>query len=1083
MAGERADILFRAELDASGAITSLQAFKGEAGVASAQAGGAFGFLKNQWGNLVAGMAAFAGGRAAIGMLKDSVAAAMESEQASVKLDASLKATGYSAGVTGNQVRLLAREMSYFGDVTDEQVQNAASLLSAYKEVRGEGFEKTIRVARDLAAAMGTDLVAATQMLGKVQQDPIQGMTMMRRAGVVLTEAEKDLVKQTVELNGVQAGQAKLLELVESRVKGVADAMAGTLSGQLKTMSNQWGELKEALGGFIIKSADLPGVTKFWLDFFTTLREGAEGVGTAVKGLQDAMTRASAADLTAYAERLKAQIETLKEATKNLPAAEKKGEKLTLVDDYEYKVLIGSETYRKNIATLMELKAKLGDVTRELKAKTVAETAAGEAAKRSTDLTDEQVKALQGLLDKAQPLAKAEADYAETMKLLNQAKATGEVNTKQYADAVLFAARALAEARKAGLELKPIIIDLTATFNEWDVAGMKLPQTFNLAPWVTYFEGMKEQAKAPMQGLGEETSRIFGEAFKDGFLAVMEGKDFTDPMKLLFGGLAGMFAQMLGDQIQSVMSTGKIDEEALKKAGVLTAKGELSPGTAAMMLGGLLGTIGGAQGNRGLATFGGAISGAGAGFMMAGGMGAAAGVGAGAASGAAAGSAFPVWGTIIGAVIGAAMAYLGSKGPTAESAQMGLRGGKGYVYEITGGVNKEAERQVAQAITARYQTTVMGFRDVLRKMEADLGKIPDVSLTFNEKTKNLQSAMDAFIKGTVPRAVFEAYKPALMDALTSLGVGADRMKEELQNFTDLDFDTAMAGFARWISALVDITDIEKLFLKTPEEMRAEVNRTMREGFLAGFEDVMERAAELGQDADILFSKEQVANAEELIALGKTQYQNTLSYIADIEAISRNIDQLVSGVLLGFEEKRAASGGTESLGAFYQRQMELAGGRLAGATSAETVAAAMADIAKYGQLLGNLDLASIFGSGARTPWGEETPGTQAWVEQYLKEQQAAADAKLAEWEKEAADRNAALAEIMEHQRLALIAATNAAGLLADGLTGAKDGLDGLNDAAVGLTGSLTGLQDAVDALAGMIAGIGGTNTSPENAPGYA
>ena len=1043
MAGERADILFKAELDASGAITSLQAFKGEAGTASAQAGGAFGALASQWSKLVAGMAAFMGARALVGFLKDSVAGAMEAEDAVVKLDATLKATGYSAGLTGNQIRLFAREMSYLSGTTEEEIANAAALLSTYKEVRGEGFERTIVVARDLAAVMGTDLASATRMLGKAQQDPIQGMTMMRRAGIVLTDAEKDLVKQTVELNGVQAGQAKLLELVESRVKGVADAMAGTLSGQLKTMANQWGEIKETLGGFIIKSADLPGVTKFWTDFFTAIRKGTEGVGTAQQGMADALTRATAAQLTAYADKLKAQIETLKEAAKGTDHT--------------------TESYRKNIAALMDAKAKLGEVTRELKAKTVAETAAAEAAKRSIDLTEEQVKALESLLAKINPIAAAEKEYAAQVKLLEAAKKSGEYTARQYADGMLYAAKQMAEARKAGLELKPIIIDLTATFKKWEESQLQaLPKAGNLATWVTYFQNIAQEAKAPMKGLGDESAKIFADAFKDGFLAVLQGDDFKDPLKLIFGGFAGMFAQALGEQLQNVMTGKGVDKEALKAAGLLDKEGKFNLGGAAMMVGGIIGSIGMAKQSQGLAAAGGAVSGGAAAAMM----------GAG-----------PI-GIIAAAVVMGVLSWMGAKGPSAESAQMGLRGGKGYVTEITGGVNKEAERQVAQAITARYQTTVMGFRDVLRKMEADLGKVPDVSLTFNEKTKNLQSAMDAFIKGTVPRAVFEAYKPALMDALTSLGVGADRMKEELANFTALDFDTAMAGFARWISALVDLTDVTKLLQKTPEEMRAEVNRTMREGFLAGFEDVMDRAAELAEGSADLFSKEQVANAEQLIALGKEQYQNTLNYISQLESISKGISEMVAGTLLGFEEKRAAEAGPGAQGQFYERQLALLQGRLGGATSAEQLAGIMAQIDKYVQVLWGLNLPETAGgAGPKTPWGEEVPGTRAWAEEQLRKAAEAAQIMIAKWEEEAALKAAALAAVLEAQRLALVAATNAAGSLADGLTGAKDGLDDLNGAAGDLAETLRDVREQLAGLAEAWTAGGGGGAPPTGREGYA
>lgn len=1038
MAGERADILFKAELDASGAITSLQAFKGEAGTASAQAGSAFGFLQSQWTKLVAGMAAYAGGRAVVGLFKEMVGASMEAQDASVRLDASFRATSYSAGVTADQVRLLSREMLDLGDVTDEQVQNAASLLATYKEVRGEGFMETIKVARDLAAVMRTDLASATQLLGKVQQDPIQGMTMMRRAGIVLTEVEKDLVKETVAHSDAAAGQAKILELVKSRVEGVADALARTLSGQLKATATQWGEIKEILGGIIVQGAGLPAVVGFWREFLTGVRKGMEGFGTEAQVWRDSLTLMSGPELRGMVTNIEAQIEALRASARETTK--------------------GTEAHDKYMAALRSTRAMLGDVTRELKAKTIAETAGNEAARHSKDLSEEQAKVLQKLLDAARPLQKAEAEYAETMKLLNQAKASGEITTKQYADAATYAARAMAEERKAAEQVKPALLDVTQAMRDFLALPQALPEQFNAAATIGYMtdvaRGLEAASKAPMASLGDEMASVFGDAFKDGFLAVLEGDDLRDPLKAIFGGFAGMFAKAMGDNLEALLKGKPLTGEggALEAGGLWTKEKGYNWNAIGMMAGGTLGAIGAARQNPWM----------------------------GAAGAAATVASIPgIWANppvaIIATIAAAVAGYFTTAGPTTERAIMGVRGGKGYVSEITGGVGKEEERAVAQQITQRYQTAVMSFRDALRKMDADLGKIPDVSLQFDQRTKSLQGAIDAFIKGTVPRAVFEAYKPALNDALVNLGIGADRIKEELQNFTKLDFDTAMAGFAKWIAALVDITDVTKLLLKTPEEMRAEVNRTMREGFLAGIDDALERAAELGADADMLFSKEQVANAEQLIALGKQQYDTTLNYIAQLEAVSKNIGQLVSGVLLGFEEKRAATGGPESLGAFYLRQLEALQARMAGATSAEQINEIMAQMAKYGQALGNLDLASIFGSGARTPWGEAVKGSQEWVEQYLRQQQAIGDALLKEWEQEAADRNAALAEVMEAQRAALIAATDAAGSLADTLPGVKDGLDDLNDAAAGVSNSLRGMRDQIDGLAAALAGLGGSEGS--------
>lgn len=1054
MAGERADILFKAELDASGAITSLQAFKGEAGVASQQAGGAFGMLAGQWQKMVATVAASVTLGAAVNLLENLGEKAIEAEQASAKLDAVLKATSYAAGLTASQIGVMAHAMSMVGDVTEEEVKNAAAMLATFKEVRGEGFGETIKVARDLAAVMGTELAEATRLLGKVQQDPVTGMMMMRRAGIVLTDAEKDLVKTTTELSGTQAGQAKILELVKSRVEGVADAMNRTLGGQLKIAKTQWHEITESIGEFLVAAVGAGGKLEALNAFLKEMRGD-----TARSLFQEEVAGLNVAQLEQYVQMYKTHIESLREENDTLKKM--------------------SPEWVKNANAIAQTGYKLAAVTAELKQKTLAENAANEAAKHSKDLTEEQKKALGGLLDKIDPLSKALREYTENQKLVTAALAVHEITQKDANEIMQASADAVAKARQEMGTFLPVM----QQFGEkWDwVRGIVENFTQKL-PAATSFTGqmwdwvrdVKTMPTEPFKGLGDEASQVFGTAFKDGFLAVMEGKDLTDPMKLLFGGLAGMFAQMLGDQLQSVMSTGKIDKEALKKAGVLTAEGTLAPGTAAMMLGGLLGSIGAAQGNRGLAAFGGAVSGAGAGFMLGGGAAWAAGTTAGsAASGAAAGSAFPVWGTIIGAVVGAALAYFGSQGPSKESAQLGLRGGRGYVTEITGGVNKEAEALIAQQITDRYQSAVMGLRGVLRLLDADITKVPSITLTLDEKSKNIQSAIDAFIKGTVPKAVLSAYKPALEGALTAIGVGAARIKEELGAFDSASFDQALAAFARWVGALMDLSDTAKLLVKTPEELRAEVNRTMREGFLAGIDDVLKQAGEMADETSQLFSKEQVLNAEQLIALGKQQYSDTLNYISQLETASKNIGQLVSGVLLGFEEKRAATGGPESLGAFYQRQLEALQARLAGATSAEQVTEIMAQMAKFGQALADLGLSGMFGGGAGTPWGEAAVGTQEWVEQYLKAQQAVGDALIAEWEKEAADRNALLADMLDKQRAALAAATDAAGSLADGLTGAAGGLDDLNGAAEDLAATLRDVREQLAGLAGAwsTAGEGG------------
>ena len=109
---------------------------------------------------------------------------------------------------------------------------------------GGVFDRATQAAIDLSAAgFGTVDTAAIQ-LGKALEDPVRGLTALRRSGVTFTAEQEELIKSLVESNNVLAAQTLILEAIEGQVGGTAEA---TANGSDK-IAQSFGILKETIGG-------------------------------------------------------------------------------------------------------------------------------------------------------------------------------------------------------------------------------------------------------------------------------------------------------------------------------------------------------------------------------------------------------------------------------------------------------------------------------------------------------------------------------------------------------------------------------------------------------------------------------------------------------------------------------------------------------------------------------------------------------------------------------------------------------------------------------------------------------------------
>lgn len=220
------------------------------------------------------------------IFRASVQSAIEAENASNKMQAVLKATGYAAGLTKMQLDEMADSMAASTRFDDESIRNASSVLLTFRNVQGDTFREGIGLAADLASVLGTDLNSAALQVGKALNDPVQGISALSRAGVQFSEIQKDQIKGFVETNQLAKAQEIILGELRSQVGGTAEAMNTGLTKATTDAAKAWGEFTESVG----KSAEVQTTTVGTLDFISgrlkSLTEDINRTGSVWAGFVD-----------------------------------------------------------------------------------------------------------------------------------------------------------------------------------------------------------------------------------------------------------------------------------------------------------------------------------------------------------------------------------------------------------------------------------------------------------------------------------------------------------------------------------------------------------------------------------------------------------------------------------------------------------------------------------------------------------------------------------------------------------------------------------------------------------------------------
>lgn len=191
---------------------------------------------------------FVGAQAVIGLVQSSYHAFVsflagsideyaKQETAVKKLTTALQAQGRATPDVVDGYKAMASQFQRTTVFADEQINEMQALLVEVGDVAPAQMEKALTAATDLSAGLGIDLTNATTLVGKA----FAGETgTLKRYGIVIDEAK-------LKTEGASA----VLDAIQAKFGGQAQAEVETYAGKVKQLANAWGEVQEAIGKSVV----------------------------------------------------------------------------------------------------------------------------------------------------------------------------------------------------------------------------------------------------------------------------------------------------------------------------------------------------------------------------------------------------------------------------------------------------------------------------------------------------------------------------------------------------------------------------------------------------------------------------------------------------------------------------------------------------------------------------------------------------------------------------------------------------------------------------------------------------------------
>lgn len=169
-----------------------------------------------------GTASFAAVAGAIGV---SVANASNLKEAQGQLNAAMQSSGGSARISQDALDSVNKSLVANTLITPQVATAMETAIVPFKNISATVFPQVSQAAADMAARLGTDPVAAAQLLGKALDDPTQGIGKLRAAQIVLSKSTQDQVKQMQAAGDITGAQGVIIDALQQKYGGAAAQLA------------------------------------------------------------------------------------------------------------------------------------------------------------------------------------------------------------------------------------------------------------------------------------------------------------------------------------------------------------------------------------------------------------------------------------------------------------------------------------------------------------------------------------------------------------------------------------------------------------------------------------------------------------------------------------------------------------------------------------------------------------------------------------------------------------------------------------------------------------------------------------------
>ena len=233
--------------------------------------------------------------------------AIHAAEAAATSAARIDQVAVSMGRTKEEAKALTSRLVDLADKTALQtginqnvIKSVDALLLTFKSLAatadqvGGAFDRASALALDMQATGFGSAEDAAKQLGKALEDPIKGITALRRSGITFTADQQNVIKALVETGQTAKAQKLILDAIQSQVGGVASATANSTD----KISVAFSQVSEQIGKALLPA--LEAVTPALIEFANALHDAAPYLGATGKGL-GAMAGGLKATLTPWSK--------------------------------------------------------------------------------------------------------------------------------------------------------------------------------------------------------------------------------------------------------------------------------------------------------------------------------------------------------------------------------------------------------------------------------------------------------------------------------------------------------------------------------------------------------------------------------------------------------------------------------------------------------------------------------------------------------------------------------------------------------------------------------------------------------------